>query len=71
MPHISSPPSQGMSVAPAVPLATMPPGGAVPPPPGMNINHVGLNQGNIGYQQIPGQPPMAGYPPQQGKHLFY
>lgn len=66
LPHISSPPSQGMSVAPAVPLATMPPGGAVPPPPGMNINHAGLNQGSIGYQQIPGQPPMAGYPPQQG-----
>ncbi|XP_059844752.1 protein transport protein Sec24D isoform X2 [Hypanus sabinus] len=62
LPPISSPPAQGTPVTPAVPVASMFPGGAA----GINVSHPGMNQGGVGFQQAPGQPPMVGYLQQQG-----
>ncbi|XP_059844751.1 protein transport protein Sec24D isoform X1 [Hypanus sabinus] len=61
LPPISSPPAQGTPVTPAVPVASMFPGGAA----GINVSHPGMNQGGVGFQQAPGQPPMVGYLQQQ------
>ncbi|XP_069782701.1 protein transport protein Sec24D [Narcine bancroftii] len=66
LPPISSRPTQRMSAAPVAPVATRFPGGAAPPATGMNMSPAGLNPGNVGYQHGVGQPPMAGYLPQQG-----
>ncbi|XP_078399367.1 protein transport protein Sec24D [Cetorhinus maximus] len=64
LPPISSPTSQGLPSA--VPAATVPPGMPPPSPVGMHVGLAGPNQGSVGYQQVPGQPPMTGYLPQQG-----
>ncbi|XP_062899637.1 protein transport protein Sec24D [Mobula hypostoma] len=61
LPPISSPPAQGTPVTPAVPVASMFPRG----PAGVNVSHPGMNQGGVGYQKVPGQPPMVGYLQQQ------
>uniref|UniRef100_UPI00398EDC08 protein transport protein Sec24D n=1 Tax=Pristiophorus japonicus TaxID=55135 RepID=UPI00398EDC08 len=66
LPPISSSTSQGLPVAPGVPATTVPPGMAAPSPVGMHVGLAGPNQGNVGYQQVPGQPSMTGYLPQQG-----
>ncbi|XP_067847023.1 protein transport protein Sec24D-like isoform X2 [Heptranchias perlo] len=58
--------SQGLPVAPGAPAATVPPGMAAPSPVGMHVGLAGPSQGSAGYQQVPGQPPMPGYLPQQG-----
>ncbi|XP_072109270.1 protein transport protein Sec24D isoform X3 [Mobula birostris] len=53
--------AQATPVTPAVPVASMFPRG----PAGVNVNHPGMNQGGVGYQKVPGQPPMVGYLQQQ------